>query len=181
MFLFCPLCSTLAVTNMNSERFSRWKSWLARESLNHMRFPGVYALAISTDDLSDQQFTWLPQIVYFGMTNSISGLKGRLKQFDNTINGKTGHGGADRFRHDFPQANELHSRLYVAILPFECDVTSSTPADLTTMGSVAKAEYECFAQYSKLFGHLPKYNDKKNSPKFDKAAVMKEQLETGLS
>jgi len=32
------------------------------------------------------------------MTNSISGLKGRLKQFDNTIIGKAGHGGADRVR-----------------------------------------------------------------------------------
>ncbi len=151
---------------MNSERFSPWKNWLARESLIDIRFPGVYALAISTDDLSDRQFTWQPQIVYFGMTNSISGLKGRLKQFDNTINGKTGHGGADRFRHDFSQAKELHSRLYVAVLPYECDIRSNTPADLITMGSVAKAEYECFAQFSKLFGRLPKYNDKKNAPKF---------------
>ena len=134
--------------------------------LDRLHFPGVYALAISTDDLSNTAFAWLPQIVYFGMTNSISGLKGRLKQFDNTIIGKTGHGGAQRFLHDFPHPSNLSSKLYVAVMPFECNVTSNEPTDLRTMGTVAKAEYECFAQFSELFGRLPKYNDKKNSPKF---------------
>ena len=156
---------------MDSQRFSPWRAWLARESFAQLRFPGVYALALTIDDLSDQAFSWLPQIVYFGMTNSIAGLKGRLKQFDNTIIGKTGHGGAERFRHDFPQASELYPRLYVAVLPFECNVTSNSPEDLITMGNVAKAEYECFARFSKLFGQLPKYNDKKNSPKFKKAVL----------
>jgi len=33
---------------------------------------------------------------------------------------------------------------------------------------LAKAEYECFAKYAKAFNRLPKYNDKKNSPKHSK-------------
>jgi hypothetical protein len=100
------------------------------------------------------------------MTNSVAGLKGRLKQFDNTIFGKPGfHGGADRFLTDYPNYTSLTEILYVSVAPFECDVKSSTSIDLLTMGDVAKAEYECFAKYKKLFGRLPKYNDKKISPK----------------
>lgn len=153
---------------MNFDRFSRWKAWQARKELHCKHYPGVYALAISPVDLSDQAFSCIADIVYFGMTNSISGLQGRLKQFDNTIHEKTGHGGADRFRHDFPQSKDLLPQLYVAVLPFECEVATNAPSDLITMGKVAMAEYECFAHYAELFGHLPKYNDKKKSPKFSR-------------
>ena len=41
------------------------------------------------------------------MTNSIAGIKGRLKQFDNTIIGKGGHGGADRVRYKYQDSNDL--------------------------------------------------------------------------
>ena len=153
---------------MHFERFSRWKAWQARTELDRLHFPGIYALAISPVSLSDQVFSCTNQIVYFGMTNSVAGLQGRLKQFDNTIHEKTGHGGADRFRHDYPKPKDLLHQLYVAVLPFECEVSSNTPSDLLTMGKVAMAEYECFARYAELFGHLPKYNDKKKSPKFSR-------------
>lgn len=133
----------------------------------------MYALAISDEDLSDQQFTWVEQIVYFGMTNSVAGLKGRLKQFDNTIMGKTGHGGADRFLYDFPAAKGLNARLYVAVRRFKCNVGSNLPSDLITMGNVAKAEYECFAEYVAHFGHLPKYNNKKEALKSSKTQLVK--------
>ena len=82
---------------MPPQRFSDWKNWLSRTSLDDLRSPGVYALAVSDHDLSDAAFSWLPQIVYFGMTNSLAGLAGRLKQFDNTINGKFGHGARSAF------------------------------------------------------------------------------------
>jgi hypothetical protein len=93
-------------------------------------------------------------------------LRGRLKQFDNTIIGKTGHGGAERFRYDFPSHEKLVPRLYVAVAPFKCKVTSNTPSDLLVMGDVAKAEYECWSQFVTIFKRLPKYNDKKQAPKF---------------
>jgi hypothetical protein len=126
-------------------------------------------LAISTINLSNRSFDWSSRIVYFGMTNAISGLKGRLKQFDHTINGKTGHGGAERLLSDFRSTSDLSSVLYVAVMPFECRVASNQPSDLRTMGSVSKAEYDCFAHFVERFGRLPKYNDKKNSPKFKKS------------
>ena len=158
---------------MPPQRFSDWKNWLSRTSLDDLRSPGVYALAVSDHDLSETAFSWLPQIVYFGMTNSLAGLAGRLKQFDNTINGKFGHGGAERFCRDFPQAQELYTRLFVAVLPFKCNVTSNQPTDLIEMGNVTKAEFECFAHFASLFGRLPKYNDKKNSPKLAKVRTAK--------
>lgn len=127
--------------------------------------PGVYAIAISEVDLAGRRFSWLREIVYVGMTNAVAGLRGRLKQFDNTLNGKRGHGGADRFRHDYPKREDLVPRLYVAVATFDCNVSSIAPADLLIMGDVAKAEYECFAQYAKVFKCLPKYNDRKGSPK----------------
>lgn len=146
--------------------FSRWSRWSDREEMEGLQFPGIYALAISGLGLAGKDFTWTKEIVYVGMSNAVTGLKGRLKQFDNTIIGKKGHGGAERFRHDFSSHDKLVPRLYVAIAPFKCDVTSNTPSDLRIMGDVAKAEYECWAQFVTVFKHLPRYNDKKNAPKF---------------
>ncbi len=100
------------------------------------------------------------------MTNSKAGLKGRLKQFDNTIIGKTGHGGADRFRFKHGNYKELADKLYVSACTFECDVESNDPKDLRIMGKVAKFEYDCFAEYVEKFGELPEFNNKKESPKY---------------
>lgn len=150
-------------------RFSPWKAWRDRDSISGICFPGIYALAISDALLTAQKFSFLSEIAYFGMTNAVSGLRGRLKQFDNTIRGKSGHGGADRFRHDFPRALELERVLYVAAMPVECSVITNDSANLRLMGQVAMAEYECFAQHVQLYGGLPKYNDKKNAPKLPRS------------
>jgi len=155
---------------MKTNRFSRWARWKDRYVLELLEFPGVYAFAISTRNLSGKRFSWIKQIVYVGMSNAVHGLKGRLKQFDNTIIGKTGHGGALRFLHDFPDHKKLVPSLYVAVAPFKCKVTSNAPADLLTMGDVAKAEYECWAELVRLHERLPRYNDKKRSPKSWKAS-----------
>ncbi len=74
------------------------------------------------------------------MTNSVAGLKGRLKQFDNTIVGQTGHGGADRFRYEYQNYAELTEKLYVSVVPFICDVKTNNPKDLKVMGEVSKFE-----------------------------------------
>lgn len=152
---------------MDERLFSNWAGWLKRNNHNNLHFPGIYVLAISQDVLAGKEFSWIKEIKYVGMTNSIKGLKGRLQQFDNTIRGKTGHGGADRFRFDNEPA-ELFSNLYVTVAPFKCDVKSHLSKDLIIMGDIAKAEYECFARYASIFGSLPKYNDKKKSPKAKK-------------
>jgi len=151
---------------MYEERFSEWFSWINRESADEIRSPGVYVCSVSDNDISSNQFSWLPKIMYIGMTNSIAGLKGRLKQFDNTIIGKRGHGGADRVRYKYQDYQELTNKLYVAVAPFKCDVKSNNPMDLRVMGKVTKFEYDCFAHFVELFETLPEFNNKKQSPKY---------------
>ena len=110
---------------------------------------------------------------------SKKGLKGRLKQFENTMRGKTGHGGARRFRntkeYQDPKTidKNLFSKLYVSVAPFGSQVINddNSPEVLRIMGEVAKPEYECFALYRENtgtppYGPLPEYNDKKKSEKF---------------
>lgn len=99
------------------------------------------------------------------MTNSGGGLKLRLTQFDNTINGKRGHGGAERVRYKHREYSKLIKKSYVSVCPIECDVKSNSCKDLLKMGEVAKLEYICFAEYVKRFKKLPEFNNKKESPK----------------
>ena len=100
------------------------------------------------------------------MTNAVSGLKGRLKQFDTTIQGKSGHGGADRFRYEYRIYEELKRKLFVSIKYFECNVKSNLPKDLLVMGEVAKHEFECLARFAERYKRLPKFNDKPNAKKY---------------
>lgn len=150
---------------MVEHKFTNWKKWENRDSLPEIEYPGIYCIALSESDLSEQDFTWIREIKYVGMTNSRAGLKGRLKQFNSTINGKTRHGGADRFIYKYHEQQDFVNRLFVSVRPFKCDVKSNNPRDLRTMGEVAKFEYECFATYVEKFNCLPEFNDKAKSPK----------------
>jgi hypothetical protein len=145
--------------------FSTWVKWSDRTELPNLSNPGVYALAISKVDISGTPFSWTPEIAYIGMTNAKGGLKSRLNQFDTTIKGGDGHGGGHRVRFKHPDYSALIHKLYVAICPFRCDVTSEDPKDLRITGEVARYEYECFAIFAEKFGCLPEFNDKKRSPK----------------
>lgn len=151
---------------MTEHKFTEWMKWPERIRADGIQYPGIYICAISQVDLAGIKFKWSPEIIYIGMTNSLSGLKGRLKQFDNTIAGKTGHGGADRVRYKHQSYDKLIPSLYVSVAPFTCSVISGTPDDLRVMGNVAKFEYDCFAQFKELFGELPEFNNKKLSPKY---------------
>src|SRR5579859_6548839 len=95
--------------------FSVWESWANRAALADLASPGIYALAISRKAISGTAFSWRPEIVYIGMTNSKGGLKSRLQQFDNTIKGKSGHGGAERVRHKHGDYNLLVPGLFVPV------------------------------------------------------------------
>jgi hypothetical protein len=152
---------------MKALRFSKWVSWDDRSALDGLKYPGVYALAISNKSVAGQDYAWLKNIRYFGMTRSEAGLKGRLSQFNNTLRDKRGpgHGGAARFRYDYEDGEELAKRLYVAVCPFRCNAPRVIPDDLLVLGRIAMAEYVAFAEYAKRYGKLPKYNDKKSSPK----------------
>ncbi len=148
---------------MNS--FSTWMKWRDRNELDDLEYPGIYSIALSSEDISNTPFSWRQEIIYVGMTNSKGGLKSRLQQFDNTIKGKVGHGGAHRVRFKYPSYDNLTPRLYVSVSPTRCTVTSKAPADLRLMGSVAAQEYECFAKFVEAFDHLPEINDMARSPK----------------
>ncbi len=158
---------------MYENKFSPWRPWPRRDEASGAEFPGVYALAYSAQNIGGKPFSWRKEIIYVGMTNSVSGLKGRLKQFDNTIVGKTGHGGADRVRYKYRNYGNLVKRLYVSVAPFKCEPESNKPKDLKTMGEVAKFEYLCFAHFVEKYGALPEFNNKKESPKYSLTAGRK--------
>ena len=145
--------------------FSPWKRWADRDTIEGVNFPGVYALAISEADLSGEPFMWLREIVYIGMTNSKGGLKSRLRQFDNTIHHKEGHGGARRFLAKYPDPASLAKHLFVSVCAQERKLSWHDPSDLRSMGRVARQEYECMATYYDEFAQLPEFNDKERSPK----------------
>ncbi len=151
---------------MYEERFSEWTPWQRRNDLGGLKYPGVYVIAHAIQPLVPKAFAWRNEIIYIGMTNSESGLRGRLKQFDNTIVGKRGHGGADRVRYKHRDYAVLSACLYVAVAPFECDVTAVTAVDLRMMGEVAQFEYLCFAVFVEQFGQLPEFNNKKDALKY---------------
>jgi hypothetical protein len=148
-----------------AKAFSNWCSWARRATLANIGCPGVYALAKSQTDISETRFSLRPEIIYFGATNSMGGLKSRLQQFENTIKGKRGHGGAARVRFKHSDYPTLSSQLYVAVRSWDCDVASNDAANLRIMGDVVKYEYECFASFVERFGRMPEFNDKKKSPK----------------
>ena len=166
---------------MDTKKFSPWMKWNDRKETDNIKMPGIYAIAIVDQSIEGNDFKLLKEIVYFGMTNSQGGLISRLKAFDNTIKNKTGHGGASRFKYEHIDRHnsmdsvevrekleeELISKLYVSIAPFNREGSKKpfSSNDLITMGDVAKAEYECFAEYFKEFKYLPQFNDMKKSPK----------------
>ena len=146
--------------------FSKWVLFADRQILSDMKYPGLYALAICEANIAGRKFNVRKEIAYFGMTISKLGIRGRLKQFGDTLQRKRdNHGGAQRFRHDYKDSVALLKNLYVAVCPFQCLVDSLARKDLETLGTVAYAEFVAFANYAEAFGRLPKYNDKKNSPK----------------
>ncbi|MCL4537495.1 MAG: hypothetical protein M1610_07885 [Nitrospirae bacterium] len=152
---------------MKNPKFSRWVRWEDRGKIDGIKNPGVYAIAITTKNISETPFLFNDKIVYFGMTNSGGGLQARLNQFNYTIAQKkrSVHGGAERFLYKYNNYSKLIKKLFVSVCAVECDVKSNCPQDLSKMGDVAKLEYYCFAKYVDKFKKLPEFNDKKKSPK----------------
>jgi len=146
---------------MYEGRFSKWMAWVDRDSLEQSRQPGVYAIAVTAVPIRGRKFSWRRDIIYVGMTNSLSGLRGRLRQFDQTMSGKLRHGGADRVRVRHHNYTRFTRHAYVALAPFSCTAGSSLPRDLKVMGEVARFEYRCLAAYADKFDRLPEFNNRK--------------------
>lgn len=147
--------------------FSSWHLWTNRDELPGIKFPGIYVIAITNRPLQGKPFSWLEEICYIGMSCAVNGMKGRLKQFHNTITGqRKSHGGADRVRYKHQDFDVLAPTLHVAIHPIECEPKLQSPQSLRALGLVAQLEYEYLALYAEKFARLPLYNDKAASPKY---------------
>jgi hypothetical protein len=153
----------------------RWKP-LNDENINKINngnFPGVYLLAYSKEDLEDQILS-PTQIYYVGMSNSIGGVKSRLKQFqvslkDNVaIRGKTLHSAGNRFKYSDPFRSYKHAdisnpfKFYVTIKTFPCTVKKDlrTSKDLQIMGEICRLEYFIIAFVKEQTGFEPQLNTK---------------------
>ena len=147
-------------------KFSKWVQWSERNKLNDISSPGIYFIAIDEKkDLISKAFQYDKKIIYIGMSNSMKGLKGRLKKFDSTIHGGRGHSAAYRVKGRYENYDELTKKLVVAIASFDCERNIANPNDLLVMGEVAKLEYVAFANYVKLHGNLPEFNQKQSKAK----------------
>lgn len=152
--------------------FSPWFKWNDRDQYPGIKFPGIYVVAISKDDISETKFSIRKEIIYVGMSNAVKGLKGRLKQFDSTIqhlDKLSLHGGADRVRYKHQNYKTLVKKLYVSLRHFPCYPANETATDLRTMGKVANAEYQCMARCVEELGALPEFNRKKESAKYSRS------------
>lgn len=146
-----------------SLNFSNWFPWSQRGQFDAGTCPGIYAIALSTENLAGTAFTWRSEIVYIGMSIAKQGLKGRLRRFHNTIAMvHSQHGGAERFLYAHRDYEEIANQLFVAMFHISCSPAKSLPDDLRKMGEVAKAEFDALAEYYQL----PQFNDKAKSPKF---------------
>jgi len=148
---------------MKDCNFSEWvhinrKDELLRHGHN---CPGIYAIAYSNDNISGKAFDYIEDIIYFGMSRSKLGLKGRLYQFFSVINEKgQQHSGAKRIHRELSmENNKWREKLYISIMPcIYCDVNSYTARDLLFIGDIVKEEYVCFSKYVERFSKMPRFN-----------------------
>lgn len=154
---------------MQDCNFSEWvhiskKAELLRHGYN---CPGIYAIAYSNENISDITFDYIEEIIYFGLSRSKKGLKGRLYQFFSVIDGKgQQHGGAKRISHELSmENNNCRENIFISIMPcIFCDVSSNSARDLLHIGDIVKEEYVCFSKYVERHNKMPRFNIiKKNS------------------
>jgi hypothetical protein len=150
---------------MYERRFSKWHAWNGRDDHPDCGSPGVYVVAITRRRIGGRPFAWSTDVIYIGMTNSVGGLKARLRQFDQTMVGTLRHGGADRVRFKYRSYSGFVKKAYVAVAAFKCQPESASARDLRIMGDVARFEYRCLSHFVYRFGRLPAFNDR-SAPKF---------------
>jgi len=134
--------------------------------------PGIYAIAYSNVNLSNKEFDYIEDIVYFGMSLNKRGLQGRLYQFFSTINGKSKqHKGGERMVHELSKENDdWLNNLFISLLPcIYCSVNfisaegfiiSDDCINLNYMGDIAKQEYSCLYEYANKYNRLPRFCNK---------------------
>jgi len=128
--------------------------------------PAIYYIANSKVNITDNDFSYIKEIVYIGMTISNKGLKGRLDQFEKTMKGSDGaHGGAERVRFKHKDADDFFKNTYVSACIFELSKEKNTSNDWRIKGDCVGYEYKSFAEYLDNHNKLPEFNDIKKSKK----------------
>lgn len=143
-----------------------WTHWHNRQTIKDLNQLGIYFIAFSDKDLEGKPFSMIKEIIYIGMSISMKGVKGRLKQFESAMRGANGrHGGAERvrFKHKDPEA--FFKNAYLSVMLFPVSESRKTPKDWKQKGECVKHEYESFGNYLEKYGELPEFNDMKRSKK----------------
>lgn len=96
------------------------------------------------------------------MSNSLTGIKGRLSQLNQSISGGHGHSGGITIRKEMGNMQDWKDglKLYVSVCPVICEVKKRTEHNLRLMGAVCYMEYEAFSMFMERNPTLksPKFN-----------------------
>ena len=143
-------------------KFSRWYKWDERTEIQNLNNPGIYAIAITSNNLSGKKFDY-GKVDYIGMSNSKGGLNSRLNGFNRAIHGNKGHSGGRTIFGDLGTYRKWKGKkLFVSVVQVKCNTekASRTHRDLINMGWVAFLEYEAMAEFKKRLKREPHYNKK---------------------
>ena len=149
------------IDDLVDQLFARkWVPFEDATSDNALRDVGVYALAFSHRALTGKR-PKANDVFYVGMSLSLGGVRGRLKQFRDAIERGYGHSGGDRFFRDYAGGKAFskwntRKRFFVAALTIPCG--RETPADLRQRGHVACLEHYVVARVLELTGKRPLLN-----------------------
>lgn len=145
---------------------TKWYKWKDRNKIEKKDQPSIYFIALSYNDISENEFSLIKEIIYIGMTISAKGLKGRLDQFESTMKGANRvHGGAERVRFKYPNSDAFFEKTYVSARIFPISSSRKTSDDWRIKGDCVRHEYVSFADYFDLYNNLPEFNDPEKSKK----------------
>jgi hypothetical protein len=159
-------------------KFSNWKKFHQRAEIDNCNKPGIYMIAISTNELHDTVPDF-SDVKYIGMTNSIGGLLSRWRQFQSGLIRGVRHSGANTIWEEYSDLKQdkddsiydvktskigKNETVYVCGFPVECNTKEPTENDLRIMGKVAYLEYEVMARYYEF----AKIKEKKTKPMYNK-------------
>ena len=143
-------------------KFSNWVKWQDRNG-KKLDCSGVYAISITNKNLANKSFNY-KDVVYIGMSNARGGIRGRLNQFNRSINGGEGHSGGKTIYKNLGNYKKWRKVLYLYVSTFKvkCEVIRSkrSAKDLLLMGWVSFLEFEALAKCKQQVGTEPKYNKK---------------------
>ncbi|MEM9955222.1 MAG: hypothetical protein AAF846_26685 [Chloroflexota bacterium] len=122
-------------------QFSDFYPWAMRKQYPNLQYPGVYAIHISTETLTNHAFHW-DLIHYIRMTTR--SLHERLARFGYAVQHGERHSGGNTI---FKEKGRIDTKyLHVAMMGIEHENLSQATYQ-RVLGKVVYLEYEAFAQF----------------------------------